>query len=190
MSSRQISILASSSENSDIDGGDSIAPPTKRQRLNSNILLNNSNLSTSSSNLKKITNQMNSLTNGETHRNGFKPCDHNESNGSSSNSNCNNINNTNCSCTSNANGFGKQCNSFSKQNNKQIERKIFSQGQTDILRLIGQHLRYLGLNRTTECLINESDCMLEHPTATNFCNLIMNGHWDQVRLKYRYFYFF
>jgi hypothetical protein len=27
--------------------------------------------------------------------------------------------------------------------------------------------------------------MLEHPAATNFCNLVMNGEWDKV-----IFYFF
>jgi hypothetical protein len=60
---------------------------------------------------------------------------------------------------------------------------LFSNGQKDILRLIGQHLRYLGLNKTTETLIKESGCMLEHPIAANFCSLIMNGNWDQVTFE-------
>lgn len=64
------------------------------------------------------------------------------------------------------------------QNNHQTQS--FTPGQRDILRLIGQHLRYLGLSKTTESLINESGCMLEHPSATNFCNLIMNGEWDKA----------
>ena len=56
----------------------------------------------------------------------------------------------------------------------------FSTGQRDILRLIGQHLRLLGLDKTTETLIKESGCLLEHPTAATFCQLIMRGQWDQV----------
>lgn len=76
--------------------------------------------------------------------------------------------------------------SNNNNNNDRMPSKLvssqlqFTNGQKDILRLIGQHLRYLGLNRTTEMLINESGCMLEHPTAANFCNLIMGGHWDEV----------
>jgi WD40 repeat protein len=58
--------------------------------------------------------------------------------------------------------------------------RVFSSGQKDILRLIGQHLRYLGLNKTTELLVNESGCMLEHPTAASFCGLIMSGKWDEA----------
>lgn len=56
----------------------------------------------------------------------------------------------------------------------------FSSGQKDILRLIGQHLRHLGLDKTTEALIKESGCMLEHPIAVNFCSLIMNGEWEKA----------
>jgi len=58
----------------------------------------------------------------------------------------------------------------------------FSNGQKDVLRIIGQYLRYLGLNKTTEILTRESGCMLEHPIASNFCNLIMNGNWEEAEL--------
>ena len=57
---------------------------------------------------------------------------------------------------------------------------VFTSGQRDILRLIGQHLRYLGLDKTTDILVKESGCMLEHPIAANFCQLIMNGNWEEV----------
>lgn len=56
----------------------------------------------------------------------------------------------------------------------------FSAGQRDILRLIGQHLRLLGLDKTTEMLIRESGCLLEHPTASTFCQLIMRGNWEEA----------
>lgn len=61
-----------------------------------------------------------------------------------------------------------------------FNKKEFSKGQRDILRVIGQFLRYLGLNKTTEMLIDESGCMLEHPAATTFCSLVMTGNWDEV----------
>ena len=61
-----------------------------------------------------------------------------------------------------------------------LTQRTFSSGQKDILRLIGQHLRYLGLDKTTELLVKESGCMLEHPTAASFCGLIMSGKWDEV----------
>lgn len=70
--------------------------------------------------------------------------------------------------------------SSSSSNGHLINQKQFTNGQKDILRLIGQHLRQLGLTKTTEQLINESGCMLEHPVATNFSNLILNGDWDKA----------
>ena len=85
-----------------------------------------------------------------------------------------------------SNSENNENHSNNNNNNDRMPSKLvssqlqFTNGQKDILRLIGQHLRYLGLNRTTEMLINESGCMLEHPTAANFCNLIMGGHWDEV----------
>ena len=65
-----------------------------------------------------------------------------------------------------------------------FNKKEFSKGQRDILRVIGQFLRYMGLNRTTETLIDESGCMLEHPAATTFCSLVMTGSWDEVSLTH------
>lgn len=34
--------------------------------------------------------------------------------------------------------------------------------------------------KTTDMLINESGCMLEHPAASNFSNLIMSGEWEKA----------
>ena len=58
--------------------------------------------------------------------------------------------------------------------------RTFTSGQKDILRLIGQHLRHLGLDRATDALIAESGCMLEHPIAATFTRLIMNGCWSEA----------
>jgi len=55
-----------------------------------------------------------------------------------------------------------------------------SQTDRDIVRLIGQHLRGLGLNRTVEQLMQESGCMLEHPAAAKFRSHVMDGEWDKA----------
>jgi WD repeat-containing protein 26 len=88
----------------------------------------------------------------------------------------NNNNNNHHSILKNTNDLLKCHNS----NSNGHLQKQFTNGQKDILRLIGQHLRQLGLTKTTEQLINESGCMLEHPVATNFSNLILNGDWDKA----------
>ena len=86
-------------------------------------------------------------------------------------------NNQNNNNNSNENSNNNNSNEFGGSNNP---TRVFSSGQKDILRLIGQHLRYLGLNKTTEMLVSESDCVLEHPIAANFCQLIMNGSWEEA----------
>ncbi|KAL3874085.1 hypothetical protein ACJMK2_037148 [Sinanodonta woodiana] len=58
--------------------------------------------------------------------------------------------------------------------------KIMTKVEQDIVRLIGQHLRLLGLNRTAEELIAESGCMLEHPSAEKFRSHVMDGDWTKA----------
>lgn len=58
--------------------------------------------------------------------------------------------------------------------------KTMSRSDLDIIRLIGQHLRGLGLNQTANELIAESGCMLEHPAAAKFRSHIMNGDWNKA----------
>lgn len=60
---------------------------------------------------------------------------------------------------------------------KSSPRKTMSKSDMDIIRLIGQHLRGLGLNQTADELIAESGCMLEHPAAAKFRTHIMDGEW-------------
>ncbi|XP_076305770.1 WD repeat-containing protein 26-like isoform X2 [Tachypleus tridentatus] len=76
----------------------------------------------------------------------------------------------NGACPSTANG---QINGETDE----VSPKIRSQVDKDIIRLIGQHLRSLGLNRTTEQLIQESGCRLDHPAAAKFQTHVMNGEW-------------
>jgi hypothetical protein len=143
---------------------------------------NQNNGATGSGNSASATNSngntnsgVNSSSNGGTYNNGNQHNSENNNNHSFNNNNNedgdDNENDDNSSSSHSLPYSAKQ-----KQN-----QRVFSTGQKDILRLIGQHLRYLGLNKTTELLVNESGCMLEHPTAANFCGLIMNGKWDEVK---------
>jgi hypothetical protein len=107
----------------------------------------------------------------------------NGSNGNSSNGNNGNNSNGNANNNQNNDNNNEQSNSDEVPSVSSQPKRVFSSGQKDILRLIGQHLRYLGLNKTTETLVSESDCVLEHPIAANFCNLIMNGNWNEVIIR-------
>lgn len=66
--------------------------------------------------------------------------------------------------------------------NSEIDIKIKSQTEQDIIRLIGQHLRGLGLNRTAEQLMQESGCRLDHPSATKFQAHVMAGDWAKAEI--------
>ncbi|XP_062603261.1 WD repeat-containing protein 26-like [Saccostrea cucullata] len=63
---------------------------------------------------------------------------------------------------------------------KSSPRKPMSQTDQDIVRLIVQHLRGLGLNQTAEQLISESGCMLEHPAAAKLRSHVMEGEWAKA----------
>ncbi|CAN7994916.1 unnamed protein product, partial [Ixodes hexagonus] len=67
--------------------------------------------------------------------------------------------------------------------------KVGSRTEQDIIRLIGQHLRGLGLNRTAEQLIQESGCSLDHPAAAKFQAHIMDGDWSKSCLSVGCFVF-
>ncbi|XP_060070874.1 WD repeat-containing protein 26-like [Ylistrum balloti] len=66
---------------------------------------------------------------------------------------------------------------------KPVPPKSMSQTDQDIVRLIVQHLRGLGLNQTAEQLISESGCMLEHPAAAKLRSHVMNGEWAKAELN-------
>lgn len=106
------------------------------------------------------------------------------SNGVSSNGSLNNNNNNNGNNQpihpSNSNNNNGNYNGNENTIVPNSDARLFTSGQKDILRLIGQHLRYLGLDKTTETLIKESGCVLEHPIAVNFCNLVMSGEWEEA----------
>ncbi|KAK7103941.1 WD repeat-containing protein 26-like isoform X2 [Littorina saxatilis] len=64
--------------------------------------------------------------------------------------------------------------------NKPTATKVLSRTDQDIVRLIGQHLRGLGLNQTAEQLIAESGCTLEHPSAAKLRAHVMEGNWEKA----------
>ncbi|OQR69625.1 WD repeat-containing protein 26-like [Tropilaelaps mercedesae] len=50
--------------------------------------------------------------------------------------------------------------------------------ERDIIKLIGQHLRSLGLHRAVTTLADESGCSYDHPLAVKLQNHVMNGQLD------------
>jgi WD40 repeat protein len=69
--------------------------------------------------------------------------------------------------------------SYPSNNGNTNSSRIFTNSQKEVLRLIGQHLQSVGLNKTVDILIHESGCVLEHEQASNFRELIMSGKWSE-----------
>ncbi|XP_013785732.1 WD repeat-containing protein 26-like, partial [Limulus polyphemus] len=80
------------------------------------------------------------------------------------------LHNAACLSISNSNG---QINGGTSE----ISSNIRTQTDKDVIRLIGQYLRSLGLNLTTERLIEESGSCLDHPLTEKFQTHVMNGEW-------------
>lgn len=61
-------------------------------------------------------------------------------------------------------------------------RKVVKLDKTnqEIVRLIGQHLKNIGLERSAEALMQESGCCLEHPSATKFRKHVLSGDWTKA----------
>ncbi|KAL6438733.1 hypothetical protein ACFW04_004609 [Cataglyphis niger] len=58
--------------------------------------------------------------------------------------------------------------------------KIMDKTNQDIVRLIGQHLKTVGLDRTADLLMQESGCRLDHPAAAKFRQHVMDGDWNKA----------
>ncbi|BES94914.1 CTLH [Nesidiocoris tenuis] len=58
--------------------------------------------------------------------------------------------------------------------------RVFSQSDQDIVRLIGQHLKSIGLQQTADMLMRESGCRLDHPAAAKFRQHVMDGEWNKA----------
>eukprot|EP00118_Oscarella_pearsei_P002921 m.12198 g.12198 ORF g.12198 m.12198 type:complete len:568 (+) comp23868_c0_seq1:226-1929(+) len=60
-----------------------------------------------------------------------------------------------------------------------VTKKSLSKSDCEIIRLIGQHLRDLGLQRSVDELVKESGCAMEHPVAAKFRSYVLRGNWDE-----------
>ncbi|CAB3367499.1 Hypothetical predicted protein [Cloeon dipterum] len=76
--------------------------------------------------------------------------------------------------------FGGMTNGDGASNGDLSSPKIMDRTNHDIVRLIGQHLRTIGLNRTADMLMQESGCRLDHPTAAKFRQHVMDGDWNKA----------
>lgn len=61
-----------------------------------------------------------------------------------------------------------------------IQPKVISKSDQEIVRIIGQHLTSIGLNRSAEVLMQESGCRLDHPAAAKFSQHVMDGEWTKA----------
>uniref|UniRef100_A0A914WIH5 WD repeat-containing protein 26 n=1 Tax=Plectus sambesii TaxID=2011161 RepID=A0A914WIH5_9BILA len=55
-----------------------------------------------------------------------------------------------------------------------------TEADKNVIRLIGQHLKSLGMNAAVQALVDESGCKLESPAAARFRMHVVNGNWDMV----------
>jgi len=60
------------------------------------------------------------------------------------------------------------------------EIESLSQTNQDIIRLIAQHMRNLGLHQTVDKLAEESGCLIEHPSAARFRTHVLMGDWEMA----------
>lgn len=66
------------------------------------------------------------------------------------------------------------------QTQKDSIAKSLTNFDIEVIRIIAQHLRYLGLNRTFDVLASESGCTLEDPNASKLRANVLSGQWDQA----------
>ncbi|CAD7004971.1 unnamed protein product [Ceratitis capitata] len=50
----------------------------------------------------------------------------------------------------------------------------------EIIRLIGQYLQDIGLEKSVKALMGESGCYLEHPAASKFREHVLSGEWNKA----------
>ncbi|XP_063698447.1 WD repeat-containing protein 26 homolog [Culicoides brevitarsis] len=59
-------------------------------------------------------------------------------------------------------------------------KPVLDRVNQDIVRLIGQHLKLIGLEKSAETLMQESGCCLEHPAAAKFREYVLCGDWSKA----------
>ncbi|XP_036326209.1 WD repeat-containing protein 26 homolog [Rhagoletis pomonella] len=107
-----------------------------------------------------------------------------------------NVSNSANSSTSTSNGHDTKHNGFSDnnesgtldaQNNHDqsivaVANHNFHLDKTnqEIIRLIGQYLQDIGLDKSVKTLMTESGCYLEHPAASKFREHVLSGEWGKA----------
>lgn len=62
-----------------------------------------------------------------------------------------------------------------------IQPKItLDSSNKEMIRLIGQHLKTIGLEQSALALMKESGCSLEHPAAIKFRQHVLSGEWTKA----------
>jgi hypothetical protein len=133
---------------------------------------------------------MQSIANGSQFADQTSDEPNSQSNNNTSNADLNQQNGSNGSNSNGIafNGLNDQLNETinnTNNNNSNSDNKLInikSRTDQDIIRLIGQHLRVLGLNRTVDQLIQESGCRLDHPSAAKFQTYVMDGEWAKAEI--------
>ncbi|XP_075262790.1 WD repeat-containing protein 26-like isoform X2 [Convolutriloba macropyga] len=84
------------------------------------------------------------------------------------------------------NGFGDEnstddvigtVNPITNGHSRSTRPKVYTERDKEMLRVIGQFFTEIGLTETANCLTRESQCTLEHPSATNLRRHVLNGNW-------------
>lgn len=78
------------------------------------------------------------------------------------------------------NNHDEYSNNQQQQQQQQNQSIQLDETNRDIVRLIGQHLKLIGLDRTAQMLMQESGCTLEHPAATKFREHVLCGDWHKA----------
>ncbi|XP_026471332.1 WD repeat-containing protein 26-like [Ctenocephalides felis] len=63
---------------------------------------------------------------------------------------------------------------------KEVPRIPMNKVNQDIVRIIGQHLRSVGLQHSADVLMQESGCRIEHPVASMLRQHVMQGDWSEA----------
>jgi hypothetical protein len=79
-----------------------------------------------------------------------------------------------------ANGCGGEVGDEGKCKTHYKLGQALSETDSDIIRLVGQHLREMGLHSTLRKLVEESGCSLEHPKAAVFRAHVLAGEWKEA----------
>jgi hypothetical protein len=88
--------------------------------------------------------------------------------------------NNNCGSDYTRNGIMNHNSHLDQYSTQQNQNVQLDNTNRDIVRLIGQHLKLIGLERTAQMLMQESGCTLEHPAATKFRDHVLSGDWHKA----------